>query len=135
MAMNFVWPQEPYCHIVCTEREGPYGVREVTDWQLDGPGPFFLAELSKRHSYGDVVHVGPFRFRWVNYSVSYLADVLVLDNAWALPRLAAYWIKQHARWVYWRLILTLHVWGLADRHRGYEPSWRDVPFLRRLARV
>lgn len=116
-------------------REGPFGLHEVTGYRTKG-GPYFLAECPDRtYKPGDVVHIGPFRFRYVAFAVQYLADILVLDNPLALPRVWRYWTKQYARNAYHRLILTLYVWGLAEHHRAAVPSWRDVPFLRRVAAV
>lgn len=37
------------------------------------------------------------------------------------------------RWIYVRLILTLHVWGLARYEEDCVPYWRDVHILRRIA--
>jgi hypothetical protein len=122
-------------HIVETRHEGPLGSRWYS-YRLEG-GPYYgitrrvLCHISPAHTnVGDVVTVGPFRFRLVEYAPWIGGYYCVLDGSAGTLR---YWWHRHLRWpgeVYRRAILTLHVWGLAGWNETSIPTWRDVHALR-----
>lgn len=114
-----------------TCRELPFGACSYTR-RLSGPGPYYLAEVRGERSPGDVVTIGPWRFRYVDYSIRNLADVLLLDTPPNRLRHGWYLCMRRLRDVLSRVVLTLYVWGLADFQRYAEPSLRDVPALRPL---
>jgi len=69
------------------------------DWRL----------LEERMAYADALYmcVTPWPFRWMFHK-----SALIVENAW--------------RWFFMRIILTLHVWGLADVPAYEIPSWRHI---------
>lgn len=79
--------------------------------------------------------IGPFSLRVLEFDPSTMSYLCVRDS---LPGRFAE-VKYHARYlsqnIYYRLILTAYVWGLAQRSEGTLPSWKDIYILRKLFRV
>lgn len=114
----------------------PFGGFSFT-LRLDGPGPYFLVAdvhylTGQDPQPGDAVSIGPWAVRYVGYSLRHLAQVVVLDTP--PNRLRHWWYlrRRQLRDVLSRCVLTLYVWGLAERHPHGEPDLRDVPALRPL---
>jgi hypothetical protein len=80
---------------------------------------------------GDCIEIGPYVGRIVDYDYAGGNFVVVrcdtLGDVWA----ALYPVKAFLQIIYWRLLWTLNIWGLADTPEGSIMSWRDVHFGKR----
>lgn len=91
-----------------------------------------LYELPRQS--GAVFQLGSFRLRVIEYEPWSGTLICAVDGLNARRLIAVRQIEQRLRWIYLRLIITTHVWGLADHNDNVVPSWRDVRILSHLHR-
>lgn len=75
----------------------------------------------------DVIVMGNLRLRMIDKDMR-----LVARDGWKARLYQAVWpTKRWWLWVWYRLILTLAVWGLATYEPGRIPSWRDIKVFKK----
>lgn len=84
---------------------------------------------------GQVLRIGAYRVRILEKRWEYRIYVAVRENWLGIPRLYGHKLGQRADDLYRRIILTMFVWGLADRdYQGYTPTWRDIKLVKWLSK-
>lgn len=118
-------------YITETQVTNPLGLEAIEYNWIGGK----VALVSRRYLTTTAKHnrstfwIGPYRLRVIEDSPC-LADVFVMRDGWhARGVQAAYRVTRYAQRFYAKCIFTLAVWGLADFHPGWPPSWRDVHCL------
>jgi hypothetical protein len=75
----------------------------------------------------DVITLGALRLRVVEPEDMATLSVKVMRDGWrAWVHVVVYWITFHLEMLYYRLMLTAGIWGLADNPRGERVSWRNL---------
>lgn len=134
-------------YIEITTHKGPFGSIEHIDWHwegdliwLDHSGIMHALAVGALRSYpkitiGEVFNYGPYRVRVVDIpEFAPLGSCMVMRDGWkSRTRVVVYKIVHHWDWVYYRLIMTLAIWGLAERDPGEKISWRNIKLVKRFA--
>lgn len=85
---------------------------------------------------GDKFQVGPFKLRMLETD-PWPCDVIVaVRDRGLVTDLRCFWhrVSRLAQIACRRFIVTLAVWGLADRNLATIPTWRDVHLLQRIGK-
>lgn len=109
-------------------------------YTLSGTSPLVLVSLFALHQNGyhsqdELVTIGPYRLRRLEFIPWRDGSLFVRDGRWWFWWALRYRVGRFARKFYSRCIATLVVWGLAEHQHGVRYSWRDIHFLRRLFNV
>lgn len=76
-----------------------------------------------------VLTLGNLRLRVIDNN---FLHIKVARDGWKARLYQAVWpVKRWWLWVWYRLILTLAVWGLATHEPGRIPSWRDIKVFKK----
>lgn len=116
----------------------PLGARRI-DWSWEGnrviawaaDEALYFSGTTERVENGMVVHVGPYRVRVIDREPSRKAYLVAREGWRARLYYVTYRLAHSLDGAYRRIILTLHVWGLADFDYNHVPTWRDITLFRR----
>lgn len=75
---------------------------------------------------GQILVLGPYRVRLLRQCPWRDGWLAVRVDHWLWFHLAVYKVTRILELAYYRFILTLGIWQLAETHLGAYPSWRDI---------
>lgn len=78
--------------------------------------------------------IPPFELLKVEYFAARREWLCVRVDKFGALRVFIYRATRWLDWFYRRSIIVLAVYGAADFHDGYIPSWRDIHILKRLVK-
>jgi hypothetical protein len=109
-------------------------------WEGDNPyvrisdDVFVYGEIAEPQV-GQVIRIGAYRVRVLQIELGWRTVLGVRENWLGVPRLYGHKLAQFIDGVYRRIILTMFVWGLAERgYQGYIPTWRDIKLVKWFAK-